>query len=132
MEQISLERRIERARNLHKQGYNCSQCVFIVFDDLHGLQDDVAAGVAAAFGGGFGGQRQLCGAVSGIGMVLGMQRFGSPADKKMIYDEARVLSERYKSANGSIICGELLASPRKPCMELIEDAISLIHNQFCK
>ena len=46
----TLEERIERARALHKKGYNCSQCVVMVFDDVHGLSDDVAARVSAGFG----------------------------------------------------------------------------------
>lgn len=132
MENVELEHRLERARNLHKQGYNCSQCVIMAFDDLHGLSAENAAGVSASFGGGFGGQRQLCGAVSGMGMVLGLKRFGSPADKKMIYAATQQLSERFRGINGSLICGELLDSRRKPCMGLIEDAITLVHNEFCQ
>ena len=48
----TLEQRKERARALHKQGYNCSQCVVMVFDDVHGLSDEVAARASAGFGGG--------------------------------------------------------------------------------
>lgn len=132
MENITLGQRIERARELHKQGYNCSQCVVMVFDDLHGLSDMDAARVSASFGGGFGGQRHLCGTVSGMGILLGLKHFASPADKKMIYAATQQMSERFKAINGSLICGELLASRRKPCMGLIEDAVTLIHNEFCQ
>lgn len=51
----TLEQRKERARALHKQGYNCSQCVVMVFEDVHGLSEDVAARASAGFGGGIGG-----------------------------------------------------------------------------
>lgn len=131
MEHKTLQQRIELARELHGQGYNCSQCVMMVFDDLHGLSMESAARVAASFGGGFGGQRQLCGTVSGMGMVLGLKRFAVPGDKKMIYAATQELSERFKAINGSLVCGELLASRRKPCMGLIEDAVTLVHNEFC-
>lgn len=104
----------------------------MVFDDLHGMSADDCARVSAPFGGGFGGQRQLCGAVSGMGMVIGLNRFATPADKKNIYAATQRLSERFKEVNGSMICSELLVSRRKPCMGLIEDAITLVHNEFCQ
>lgn len=122
---------MERARELHRAGYNCAQCVLMVFDDVHGLQAPDAARVSAAFGAGFGGQRQLCGAVSGMGAMLGLMRYTGPEVKKATYDHATVLADRYKALNGSIVCGELLQSRRKPCMGLIEDAIGILHKEFC-
>ena len=47
MVKYSLEERINRARDLHKSGYNCSQCVFMIFDDIHGMDAETAAKVSA-------------------------------------------------------------------------------------
>lgn len=56
-----LDERIARARELHKEGYNCSQCVVMAFDDMHNMPLDLSARIAAGLGGGVGGQRQICG-----------------------------------------------------------------------
>ena len=130
MVKYSLEERINRARQLHKEGYNCSQCVFMVFDDVHGMDATVAARVSSGFGGGVGGQRQVCGAVSGMTMVLGMIKFSQPTDKPSLYKTVQDYSSEFKELNGSIVCGELLKPSRKPCMSLIEDAITIIHNKL--
>lgn len=130
MVKYSLEERINRARQLHKEGYNCSQCVFMVFDDVHGMDSDVAARVSSGFGGGVGGQRQVCGAVSGMTMMLGMTKFSQPTDKPSLYKTVQDYSSEFKELNESIVCGELLKPGRKPCMSLIEDAITIIHNKL--
>lgn len=130
MVKYSLEERINRARDLHKSGYNCSQCVFMVFDDIHGMDAETAAKVSAGFGGGVGGQRQVCGAVSGMVMTHGLIAFKSPADKQAIYKNVQAISNEFKAINNSIICGELLKPGRKPCIELIADAITIIDKQL--
>lgn len=130
MVKYDLEERKERARQLHKQGYNCSQCVFMVFDDIHGLPCEVAAQVAVGFGGGVGGQRQVCGAVAAMAMLNGFIGYKGPHDKPALYADVQVDSNEFKSINGSIICGELLKPGRKPCMELIEDAITIIDRKI--
>ncbi len=130
MVKYTLEERIERARQLHKSGYNCSQSVFMVFDDIHGLDQQTAAKISSGFGGGVGGQRQVCGAVSGMAMVIGMTRYMAPVDKALVYHEVQDYSDDFKKINGSIICGELLKPGRKPCMSLIEDAIAIIDKKL--
>ena len=122
----TLEQRKERARELHRQGFNCSQCVVMVFDDIHGLSQDVAARASAGFGGGIGGMRQVCGAVSGMVMLEGLVKYSHPSDKPMLYAEVKAAAEEYKELNDSIVCGDLLKPGRKPCIELIEDAITII------
>lgn len=122
----TLEQRKERARVLHSQGYNCSQCVVMVFDDVHGLSEDVVARASAGFGGGVGGMRQVCGAVSGMAMLEGFAKYSQPADKPMLYAQVQSCADEFKKINGSVVCGDLLKLGRKPCMELIEDAITII------
>lgn len=126
----TLEQRKERARVLHKQGYNCSQCVVMVFDDVHGLSEDTAARASAGFGGGMGGMRQVCGAVSGMVMLEGLLKYSHPSDKPMLYAEVKAAAEEFKLLNGSTVCGDLLKPERKPCIDLIEDAITIIDSRL--
>ena len=65
----TLESRLERARELRKQGYTCSQCVVMVFDDVHNLSEEAAAAVSIGLGGGVGGQHQACGTITGMAVV---------------------------------------------------------------
>lgn len=139
-----LEERIEQARELHKDGYNCSQCVVMVFDDIHNLSHDVSACIAAGLGGGVGGQRQICGAVNGMAILEGFMFAPGAATKPLVYKKVKENSDEFKELNGSIVCGELLGLGksdagcetvnfrRKPCMEYIEDAIGIIHNKLAQ
>ena len=126
----SLAARIKRARILKKEGRNCSQCVAMAFGDLLGLEAHDIARLSVGFGGGLGGQRQVCGALSGLSMVLGGLRYGAPADKQAVYAEIRQCCSEFSEINGSCICGELLAMRDKTCMERIEDAVTILHRHL--
>ena len=62
-------------------GFNCAQAVLLAFSDLTGLEQDTAARLASSFGGGLGRMREVCGAVSGASMVLGLLKgYSDPKD----------------------------------------------------
>lgn len=126
----TLESRLERARELRKQGYTCSQCVVMVFDDVHNLSEEAAAAVSIGLGGGVGGQHQACGTITGMAVVSGFMVAGNPAEKQEVYASIKDMCSRFAESNGSIVCGELLADKanRKPCMQYIEDSVAILHN----
>ena len=101
------------ARELFLEGYNCAQAVFCAFCDMTGLDRETAARLASSFGGGMGRLRETCGTVSAAAMVLGMVRgYADPSDpvaKKNHYALVRNFAARFREAEGSIICRELLA-----------------------
>lgn len=61
-----LEKRINHAVELFKEGYNCSQSVVAAFADLYGYTPDQAFKMSSSFGGGIGRMRQTCGAACGM------------------------------------------------------------------
>lgn len=126
----TLESRLERARELRKQGYTCSQCVVMVFDDVHNLSEEAAAAVSIGLGGGVGGQHQACGTITGMAVVSGFMVAGNPDEKQKVYASIKGMCSRFAESNGSIVCGELLAdrANRKPCMQYIEDSVAILHN----
>ena len=67
-----LDERVERAVDNFMQGYGCCQSVVAAFADLYGMDDIMAKRIAAGFGGGVGRMRMMCGAVSGIVMLVGL------------------------------------------------------------
>lgn len=126
----------ESAKQNFLAGYSCSQAVLLAFEPVTGLDAERAARLAAPFGGGVGRMREVCGAVSGALMVLGLTLgYSDPKDadgKSRHYALVREFAARFKSGSvtvkptaaqegnippapeGSIICRELLASALVP------------------
>lgn len=141
-----LEARVQRAVDNFMQGYGCCQSVVAAFADLYNLDDTMAKRIAAGFGGGVGRMRMMCGAVSGIVILAGLDRGQiDGADRKgksMCYKVVQELLDEFKVQNGSVVCAELLglkghekaqssyvASPRtaeyyktRPCAAKVESA----------
>ncbi|MBR3317954.1 MAG: C_GCAxxG_C_C family protein [Atopobiaceae bacterium] len=102
-------------------GYNCSQSVVLAFDDVlaeHGIDAATMARLSSPFGGGMGRMREVCGAVSGMLMVLGVvegyddpKAFGA---KKALYARVQEIAGAYREENGSIVCRELLGLGKGP------------------
>ena len=138
----------ERAAELFKEGFNCSQSVFVAFSHRFGIDEDTAKKISAGLGGGLGRMREVCGAVSGAAMVIGS--ICAPTDgkdsesKQKNYELVREFADRFTKRNGTIICRELLglnvkmentAQPEKrtaeyykkrPCAELVGDAAEIL------
>ena len=67
-----MEERINKAVELFMSGYGCCQSVVGAFADLYGLTPVQAMALAAGFGGGVGRMRMMCGAVSGLVILAGL------------------------------------------------------------
>lgn len=142
----------KKAVELFKSGYNCSQAVFGAYADEFGLSLDTAMKISSSFGGGMGRLREVCGALTGSFMVLGMLEGGyEPRDnvsKAEHYKNIQSLAEEFRNQNGSIICRELLGLAKKgadnpvpelrtdvyykkrPCVELVELAVKNLDNKY--
>ena len=146
-----LEDRVAQAVENFMQGYGCCQSVVAAFADLYGLDDTMAKRIAAGFGGGVGRMRMMCGAVSGIVMLVGLdcgQTEGSDREgKSACYKVVQELLAKSTADNGSLICAELLglkgpvplgqyvASERtaeyykiRPCAAKVESAARIFAN----
>ena len=131
---------IERAEALFLSGLNCSQSVFCAFAEEFGMDLETAKKVSCGLGGGVGRLREVCGAVTGATLVLGM-RHGP--DKDAVYPKVQEFCAKFKEECGSIVCRELLAGTgattggkadartneyyrKRPCVELVKLAVSLL------
>jgi len=107
-----LNERVAQAVENFMAGYGCCQSVVAAFADLYGLDDIMAKKIAAGFGGGVGRLRMMCGAVSGIVMLVGLdcgQTEGSDREgKSACYKVVQELLAASKEENGSLICAEIL------------------------
>ena len=112
MTEKELDERVRRAVDYFMQGYGCCQSVVAAFADIYGLDETLAKKIAAGFGGGVGRMRMMCGAVSGIVMLTGLdcgQTEGSDREgKSACYKVVQDLLAKSKEENGSLICAEIL------------------------
>ena len=126
--------RAEKAKNYFKEGYNCCQAVVLAFCDTVDIDEHTALLIASSFGGGVGRLKQICGAVSGMCIILGLkQGYVSPkaSDEKMAhYENIRKLAHEFEERNGSYICEKLLAGGKKPCAELVYDAAEILEKMI--
>lgn len=102
----------EKAESLFREGYNCAQAVFLTFAEELGLDQETALKLSSSFGGGMGGLREVCGAVSGMFMAAGLAKGYTgkkvPEEKAEHYARIQRMAEEFRKENGSIICRELL------------------------
>ena len=107
--------------------------------------------MASSFGGGFGRLREVCGAFSGISLVVGaLLGYGdAESDKKAEhYALIRELAEEFKNVNGgSIICRELLGNTqnlssenpaertmeykhKRPCYDIVANSADILDKKL--
>lgn len=143
--------RQERAEMLFKNGYNCSQAVIGAFCEDLNLDFDTAMKISEGFGGGLGRMRLVCGAVSGMTMVIGMLLSRGEKDgdtRAEVYEKVHSLADKFAEKNGSIICSDLLGLNEKPiynpnpdarnekyfkkrpCIMCVTDCVKLIEENF--
>lgn len=137
----------EKACELFKEGYNCSQAVFAAFGDLTGMDEKTALTLSSSFGGGMGRMREVCGACSGMFMVAGLlYGYDSPTDKKAKtehYERIQYLANEFKAKYETIICRDLLKNIKtdtnpvpsdrteeyykaRPCVRFVEEAAKIL------
>lgn len=127
---MDLQERKVRATLLHSRGYNCAQCVLLSFDDITGLNSATGSRLAMGLGGGIGAQGEVCGALLGMILVLGMVRGEDPAIKPQVNMEVRELTRRFRERNNDhYLCRELkLMQPERLCDDIISDSVEILHN----
>lgn len=122
-----------RAGELFEEGYNCAQSVAGAFAERFNLSLEQAVKLASGFGGGVAGTREMCGAVSGmimaIGLGCGYSDASATAEKQEHYARCKVAMEDFSKVCGSVICRELLALPHegsgRPCRRFCEVAADI-------
>lgn len=102
----------QKAKQLFFDGYNCAQSVFCAFCDVHGMSLDEAARLSSSFGGGMGRLREVCGALSGIFMVVGALYGGyevtDRAAKTRHYTMIQELAAKFRAQYGTLMCHDIL------------------------
>ena len=102
----------EKAAELFAAGFSCSQSVLVSRAEHYDLSTETALKISAAFGGGLGRQGEVCGAVSGALMVLGLENGQTRPEEKAIkehtYALTRQFSAEFTRRTGALHCRDLL------------------------
>ena len=128
-------------------GYNCAQAVAVAFSDITGLDKNLSARLASPFGGGMGRMREVCGAVSGMLMVVGiLYGYDDPkatTAKRELYAQVQAMAVEFREEMGSIVCRDLLKNPpsdpnpsprtaeyykNRPCARMVETAARILED----
>lgn len=108
---VQTENKVEKAATYFKNNYNCSQAVFTAFATDFGIPEELALKIATQFGGG-ARKGEMCGAVSGALMVLGLKyghfHMNAPEEKATAYQKAEEFMNKFIEKNGTVVCRELL------------------------
>ena len=95
------------ARKYFKEGYNCAQSVFLTYADKYGFNKDTALKLSSSFGGGMGRLREVCGAVSAMFMIAGLEsgyiENNNDEIKAEHYTRIQNLANEFKKKHGTII-----------------------------
>lgn len=137
----------DTAIEIFMQGYNCAQSTAAAFAEDFGLKREEVIKMMAGFGGGIGGLRETCGALSGMVCVAGLHAGDyAPGDleaKTKLYDMVKEVNQEFKHCFGTTCCRELLEkaeclplsdpSPRtdayyaeRPCARFVGKAAGII------
>ena len=103
--------RTDAAFALFKVGFNCGQSVLGAFCEKYGMDKDMAMKVSSGLGSGFR-MGEICGAVSGAGLVIGLKYGCTKEDdaeaKNNCNKKTAEFMRLFKERNQSIVCRELL------------------------
>lgn len=100
-----------KAMEYFQNNFNCAQSVLGAFAEDAGMSEALALSIATNFGGG-ARKAEMCGAVSGALMALGLFCNHTDGSDQETKAEAYALSEefmdRFIRENGSVVCRNLL------------------------
>jgi len=128
----SLQQRISKAKGCFGGPYNCSQSVAAAFTDVLGKDEEEILRLMSGFGFGMGGERSVCGAVSG-GIFVLSSTVKDPAQREELYDKVYYFISQFKKLNnGNLNCLHLVgADPTEEkfqsvCPVLLEQVVVLV------
>lgn len=102
----------QKALKFFNESHNCSQSVLAALSSELGLSEQQAIAVAAGFGAGVCFQGQICGAVSGAYMVLGLHSGNQFNDgesiKENTYQLINYFNKEFKQIHKETNCTKLV------------------------
>lgn len=136
----------EQAVNMVKNGFQCSQATLAVLGRHLGIEHKQVLRLASGFGGGIARQGDICGAISGAIMAIGLKHGYEEAPnieaREKVFFLTTELLKRIRAKYGCYNCRDLtgyewtgpessklfheLGIPEKVCHKVIRDTIEIV------
>ena len=101
-----------KAKDVFEKGFNCAQSVLFAHGKEYFKNESETLKLASAFGAGISYRGEICGAVSGAFMAIGLRYgFSDPDDelsREVTHMVIKEFSKKFEAINGSLICNTLL------------------------
>ena len=101
-----------QSAELFDKGYNCAQSVLAGSAADVGIDENTALKIASGFAAGLGYRGEMCGAVIGAYLAIGLKYgFIQPSEqdkKKQTFQIIGEFLDEFRKRNGSILCKELI------------------------
>ncbi|NHK32650.1 MAG: C_GCAxxG_C_C family protein [Asgard group archaeon] len=140
----------EKAKEYFASGYNCAQAVLRSVLEEKNLFFDQVPIVAAGFGGGISRRGEICGALTGAVMAIGMLTFQNDVDvskhKALTYEKVAEFINKFNEFHDTPICNELIGFDirdpearekgneegvfREICPKFVETAVKIVLELF--
>ena len=96
-----------------KAGFNCAQSILSSYAEELKIDKETAFKISNGFGAGMARKQEICGAISGAIMVLGL-KYGrgeqeGKAKQEKLYEKVQDLLDRFEYEFGTINCKQLLS-----------------------
>jgi len=107
-----MKTKVNDAEACFAKGFNCCQAVLSTYGVEFGIEEEKALKIASGFGAGIAYMGDICGAVTGAFMVLGLKYGRNKVEdekaKEKTYELIQKFIRKFKTKNGSIKCNDLL------------------------
>ena len=107
-----MKTKIEVAAEKFQAGYNCAQSVLYAYSDELNLEKETALKLACGLGAGMARSGEVCGAVTGGILVIGLKYGRGERDDRSIteqtYQKTQELMASFEQRHDSCVCRELL------------------------
>lgn len=125
----------EEAIILFKEKYNCCQSIFLPYSKLFGIDRETALKMSSGFGGGIARMGEVCGAINGAVMVLGL-KYGFTDNKDIEQKEKvnaiiREFVNKFKTSHKNIYCRNLLTEDEGIVYKMHSDKCASIVGEVC-
>ena len=125
----------QRAEAMFLEGFNCAQSVLACCGEGRGISRELAIRVAQAFGGGIGRTGNLCGALTGAMMAIGLKHAAidaaDGASKARAYDVAQTVLAEFEKRNGWLLCRDLIGCDLRTAEGQRQFKESGAHQKIC-
>jgi C_GCAxxG_C_C family probable redox protein len=125
----------EVALKLFQDGLNCSQSICAAFGPEQGLSRESCLAVAAPFGAGIAREGEVCGAITGALMILGLEQWNNHAElavaKEQVYARSQHFLSAFKAAHASLLCRDLIGQNLRTPAQVQAAKDKGLHQKIC-